>query len=82
MKYNFKFKPIKKQTYKRPIYKQIISGICFGIIFSLILAFIIMTILAIIPIYNAPLGRIMIISLSVLIGIPAFIEIFRWSLKD
>jgi len=81
MKYNFKFKPIKKQIYKRPIYKQIISGICFGIIFSLLLTVIIWTILAIIPIYNTPAGKILIIMLSLLIGLPVFIEIFNWSLK-
>ena len=70
-----------QQTYARPLYKQIISGICFGIIFSLLLAFIIMIILAIIPIYNTALGRMMIIFISLLIGIPIFIEIFRWSLE-
>ena len=70
-----------QQTYTRPIYKQIISGICYGIIFSLLLGFITMIILAIIPIYNTILGRMMIIFISLLIGIPAFIEIFEWSLK-
>lgn len=70
-----------ERTYIRPIYKQIISGICYSIVFSLLLAFIIMIILAIIPIYNTTLGRMMIISLSLFISIPAFIEIFRWSLR-
>lgn len=70
-----------QQTYTRPIYKQIISGICYGVVFSLLLAFIIMIILAIIPFYNTTLGRMMIILISLFIGIPAFIEIFRWSLK-
>lgn len=70
-----------QRTYTRPIYKQIISGMCFGIVFSLLLGFIIMIILAIIPIYNTPLGRMMIIFISLLIGIPVFIEIFKWSLK-
>ena len=70
-----------QQTYTRPLYKQIISGICYGVVFSLLLAFVVMIILAIIPIYNTALGRMMTICLSLLIGIPAFIEIFRWSLK-
>lgn len=70
-----------KQTYIRPIYKQIISGICYGIIFSLLLGFIIMIILAIIPIYNTPAGKLSTICLILAIAMPIFIAIFEWSLK-
>lgn len=80
MKYNFKFKS-NISSKQRPIYKQIISGICYSIVFSLLLVFIIMAMPILISFYDTPEGRVVLICLSLLIGIPSFIELFAWSLK-
>lgn len=70
-----------KPKYQRPIYKQIISGICFGISFSIILGICAMVLIPLIELWRTPLGNILAVLIISLMIIPLFITAFKWSLE-
>lgn len=67
---------------KRPIYKQIISGICYGILLCLFLYVITYIILGIMIIMQNPIGNVLCRLFAILIIVPAFILTFQWSLTE
>lgn len=70
-----------KPKYQRPIYKQIVSGICYGISFGFVLNIAVALIYAAVLFWGTPIGSFLNFIIFGGIIMPLFIVIFQWSLE-